>query len=309
MNEPSANKQQLHLLDYFRVVRVRWPIMLVIFLLVVVTATAITLLLPKQYQSTALIQVQQNADLEIFQQRGIQGQSDPRFTTTQFEIIQSKEVLNPVIEKLDLVNKWAERYEIKSRELIYKKLKKMMTLEEERNTDLISISILSPDRKEAADIANAIADSYQQARIREQQSWVSKSLSTLQGEVEKQRTKTENLRTLAAADRVKYQIYDLNPESVEDPMQANERVLMSVEEEVSTQRLKTATMSAKYDEISKMTDDQIMRSIATLEVEDQTILQILPLYQEAASEEARLIKAGYGANHPMVQSQTAKKDT
>ena len=216
---------------------------------------------------------------------------------------------NPVIEKLDLVNKWAERYEIKSRELIYKKLKKMMTLEEERNTDLISISILSPDRKEAADIANAIADSYQQARIREQQSWVSKSLSTLQGEVEKQRTKTENLRTLAAADRVKYQIYDLNPESVEDPMQANERVLMSVEEEVSTQRLKTATMSAKYDEISKMTDDQIMRSIATLEVEDQTILQILPLYQEAASEEARLIKAGYGANHPMVQSQTAKKDT
>jgi capsular exopolysaccharide synthesis family protein len=308
MNEPPANKQ-LHLLDYLRVVRVRWPIMLVIFLLVVVTATTITFLLPKQYESTALIQVQQNADLEIFQQRGMQGQSDPRFTTTQFEIIQSKEVLNPVIEKLDLVTKWAERYEIKSRELIYKKLKKMMSLEEERNTDLISISVLSPDRKEAADIANAIADSYQQARIKEQQSWVSKSLSTLQGEVEKQRTKTENLRTLAAADRVKYQIYDLNPESVEDPMQANERVLMSVEEEVSTQRLKTAAMSAKYEEISKMTDDQIMRSIATLEVEDQTILQILPLYQEAASEEARLIKAGYGANHPMVQSQTAKKDT
>jgi capsular exopolysaccharide synthesis family protein len=308
MNEPSTNKQ-LHLLDYFRVIRVRWPIMLVIFLLVVITATAITLLLPKQYESTALIQVQENADLEIFQQRGLQGRSDPRFTTTQFEIIQSKEVLNPVIEELGLANKWAERYEIKSRELIYRKLKKMMTLQEERNTDLISISVLSPDKKEAADIANAIADSYQQARIREQQSWVTKSLSTLQGEVEKQRTKTENLRTEAAKDRVKYGIYDLNPESVEDPMQANERVLMSVEEEVSTQRLKTATMSAKYDEISKMTDDQIMRSIATLEVEDQTILQILPLYQEAASEEARLIKAGYGANHPMVQAQTAKKDT
>ncbi len=308
MNESPASKQ-LHLLDYFRVIRVRWPIIVVIFLLVVVTTAAITFLLPKQYQSTALIQVQQNADLEIFQQGGMRGSTDPRFTTTQFEIIQSKEVLNPVIEKLELAAKWGERYEIKSRELIYKKLKKMMTLEEERNTDLISITILSPDKKEAADIANGIADSYQQARIREQQSWVTKSLSTLEAEVEKQRTKTERLRALAAENRIKFGINDLNPESVEDPMQANERVLMSVEEEVSTQRLKTAAWRAKYEQISKMTDDQIMRSIATLEVEDQTILQILPLYQEAASEEARLIKGGYGLKHPMVQSQTAKKET
>ncbi|MDD5200563.1 MAG: polysaccharide biosynthesis tyrosine autokinase [Terrimicrobiaceae bacterium] len=306
MNEPPVNK--LHLLDYLRVVRVRWPIMLVIFLLVVVTTATITFLLPKQYESTALIQVQQNADFEIFQQGGLKG-TDPRFTTTQFEIIQSKEVLQPVIEKLNLAAKWAERYEIKSRELIYKKLKKMMSLEEERNTDLISISILSPDKQEAADIANGIADSYQQARIHEQQSWVSKSLSTLEAEVEKQRTKTEKLRTVAAENRVKFGINDLNPESVEDPMQANERVLMSVEEEVSTQRLKTAAWAAKYDQISKMSDDQIMASIATLEVEDQTIHQILPLYQEAASEAARLIKGGYGLNHPMVQSQTAKKET
>jgi capsular exopolysaccharide synthesis family protein len=306
MNEPAS--QKLHLLDYLRVVRVRWPIMLVIFLLVVVTATIITLLLPKQFESTALIQVQQNADFEIFQQGGFKG-SDPRFTTTQFEIIQSKEVLNPVIEKLGLAQRWAERYEIKTKDLIYRKLKKMMTLEEERNTDLISITILSPDKKEAADMANGIADSYQQARIREQQSWVSKSLSTLEAEVEKQRTKTEKLRDLAAGLRVKSGINDLNPESVEDPMQANERVLMSVEEEVSAQRLKTAAWAAKYDQISKMSDEQIMASIATLEVEDDTIKTILPLYQEASSEEARLIKGGYGAEHPMVKSQTAKKNT
>jgi capsular exopolysaccharide synthesis family protein len=307
MNEPTPS-QKLHLLDYLRVVQVRWPIILVIFLLVLITTCAITFLLPKKYESTALIQVQENANFEIFQQGGYYRGNDPRFTSTQFEIIQSKEVLQPVVEKLDLANKWRERYDITSKELIYKKLMRMMTLKEERNTDLISISVLSPDRKEAADIANAIASSYQQARIREQQSWVGKSLATLRDEVEKQRQKAESLRKQADAMRVKYNINDLNPESVEDPLQAGDKVLLSVEEEVSTQRLKAATLRAKYEQLMGMSDDEIMRSIATLDVQDQTILEILPRYQEAASEEARLIKSGYGPTHPMVSAQTAKKE-
>jgi hypothetical protein len=33
-----------------------------------------------------------------------------------------------------------------------------------------------------------------------------------------------------------------------------------------------------------MTDDQIMRSIRALDIEDPTILQVLPAYQEAVSE-------------------------
>jgi capsular exopolysaccharide synthesis family protein len=307
MNEPAATNK-LHLLDYLRVVQVRWPIILVIFLLVVITTGAITFLLPKKFESTAVIQVQENADFEIFQQGGYRAGGDPRFTSTQFEIIQSDKVLKPVVEKLDLARKWRERYDITSEELIYTKLKKMMSLEEERNTDLISISVLSTDKAEACDIANAIAESYQQARILEQQSWVSKSLSTLRDEVEKQRTKAEGLRRTADEMRVKFGINDLNPESVEDPMQADDKVLMSVEQEVSDQRLKVATLRAKYEQLTAMSDDEIMRSIATLSVQDQTILEILPRFQEAASEEARLVKSGYGLKHPMVAAQTAKKE-
>jgi len=306
MQQPK--EQQVHLFDYLKVLQIRWPIILLIFLLVVITTGAITFMLPKQYQSTALIQVQENADFEIFQQ-GRGATFDPRFTTTQFEIIQSKKILWPVIEQLGLAQKWGERYEIKSEEVLLRKLQSIMTLQEVRNTDLISISVLSTDAQEAADIANAIAKEYQQARIAEQQTWASKSLATLKEEVEKQRTRTEDLRKAAADIRVKYQINDLNPETVEDTMQATERVLLDVEQQVSTQRLQTATLRAKFEQLSRMTDDQIMRSIATLDINDQTILQILPLYQEAASEEARMLNGGLGKNHPSVRAQKAKKDT
>lgn len=307
--QQPQQEQSLHLFDYLRVIQVRWPIILLIFLLVLITTGAITFLMPKQYESTALIQVQENANFEIFQQGGRAQGLDPRFTTTQFEIIKSSEILRPVIERLGLTQRWGERYELRSPELIYRKLQSMMTLREVRNTNLISISILSPDATEAAEIANAVATEYQQARIRESQQWASRSLASLESEVEKQRRRTDELRNAAAEIRLEYGITDLNPESVEETMQPIERVLLSVEEEVSNQRLRTSSLRARYEQLSRMTDDQIMRSIATLEIQDQTILQILPLYQEAASEEARMLSAGLGRRHPNVAAQRAKKDT
>ncbi len=306
LSSNPADSQQLHVFDYLRIVTIRWPIILVIFLLVVISTGAITFLLPKQYEATALIQVQQNADLEIFQSRTGGASFDPRFASTQFEIIKSQQILEPVIAKLELAKRWQERYEIQSPELIRRKLNSMVTLREVRNTDLISISALSPSKEEAAELANTIAEEYQQARVREQQEWVSRSLLTLQDEVEKQRRKTEDLRQKAARIRVEFAINDLNPESSEGEMQVNEQVLLNVERDVATQRLETAALRAKYRQLSQMSDSEIMRSVATLEIEDSTILQILPLYQESASEEASLLNQGLGESHPIVKSQRAK---
>lgn len=302
---PTSENQQHHIFDYLRVISVRWPVVVLVFLLVSVSATVITLLMPKKYESRALIQVQQNADFDIFQANRVQG-NDPRFTTTQFEIIESKEILNPVIEKLGLEAKWRDRFEIRSKEMIYRKLLRMITPEELRNTDLISISVLSEDREEAAAIANAVAEEYQEARIREQQQWTEKSLSSLQGELTKLRDKTENLRKVAMEIRIKNGIYDLNAEGEEEAIQAPDKNMLSVEEQVVSQRLKVASDRAKLKQLDTLSDDQIMRAIETLEISDQTITAVLPSYLEATSEEARLIKAGYGANHPMVKAQTAK---
>ncbi len=51
-----------------------------------------------------------------------------------------------------------------------------------------------------------------------------------------------------------------------------------------------------------------MRSLTTLEIEDPSITQLLPQYQEAASEEARMLNAGLGPNHPNVKALRAKKE-
>lgn len=308
MTNNDSGELKLHFLDYWRVIRVRLPLIILVFLLVVITAAVVTHFMPKQYQSAVTMQIKQSDTLmKVFNREGGMG-FDPRFLTTQFEIIQRKEMLYPVIDSLGLEQRWRTAYGLASREQAYIKLRGMIDVREIRNTELIQIGVMSTDPKEAAEIANRIADEYQRKRIEDQQQLVSRSLTQLQDEVAKQRKKVEDLRNEAAKIRTENKIQDLNPDSVQDPRDAANDVLLAVEQQVSSERLRVSSLRAKYDQISKLTDDQVMRSITTLEVQDPAITQILPQYQEASSEEARMLQSGLGLNHPTVKSLRAKKE-
>jgi len=309
MNKEESNELQLHFLDYWRVIRIRLPLIVLVFLLVVITTGVVTYFLPKQYESSVTMQINQNDTyLKVFDDRGGGGGFDPRFITTQFEIIQRKEILYPVIEALGLEQKWKKLYGIVGKEQTVFRLRKMIDVREIRNTELIQISVLDQDKNEASEIANRIAEEYQRRRIGEQQGTVNRSLIQLKDEVAKQSRRVDELRAEAQKIRIENEIQDLNPDSVVDPMQAANEVLLSVEQQVSTERLRLSSLRAKYEQISKLTDDQIMRSISTLDVQDPTIIQMLPQYQEVASEEARLLNSGLGSNHPTVKSMRAKKE-
>ena len=310
--EPSTVQEaKLHFLDYWRVIRLRLPIIILAFLLVVVTAGVTTYFMPRIFQSNVIIEVEQNEQkIRIFGD-GYQGGMgmDPRFATTQFQIIQRKEMLYPVIDSMNLLQKWGEAYGVRTKEQAYFKLRGMIDVREVRNTNLLQISVESTDPQEASDLANTIAREYQRKRIEEQQKTLSLSLSTLEEEVEKQRRKVDEASNKMGRLRSELGIVDLNPDSMEDPLSAQHSVLVNQEALVSEARLKASTLRAKYEEIEKLTGDELMRSLPTLEIQDQTIQQVLPLYQEISSELARALQSGLGARHPTILSQRAKKAT
>ena len=307
----AVQEAKLHFLDYWRVIRLRLPIIVLTFLLVVITAGITTYFLPRQYQSNVIIEVEQNDQkIRIFRD-GYEGGMglDPRFATTQFQIIQRKEMLYPVIDNLKLVEKWAESYGVRTREEAYFKLRSMIDVREVRNTNLLQIGVESTDPKESADLANSIANEYQRKRIDEQQKILSRSLATLEDEVGKQRKKVEETNAEMSRIRTELGITDLNPDSMEDPLQAQEKVLLDQEAIVSEARVKAGTLRTKYEEIEKLSGDDLMRALPTLEIQDQTVAQILPQYQETDSELARALQSGLGRRHPTIQSLSAKKAT
>ncbi len=149
--------------------KVFFKVFVAVFLIVVITSVAITFVLPESYASTCRIKVEKDAV------DGLNGNTatasmvpfDPYFIQTTIEIMQSQFVLSNVIASLDLNTKWGKKYNngdaLKTAETM-KILKTRMNLAPVVNTKLVSITVYDEDNKEAAQIANAVAESYRDYR-------------------------------------------------------------------------------------------------------------------------------------------------
>src|SRR5208282_1262276 len=101
-NQP-APEASLHFLDYWRIIRIRKTVIIAVFLLVAITATVVTFILPESYSSTTRMQVDPDInDIHGFTDTQSYLPYDPYFIQTAFEIIQDQVVLGQVIENLNL---------------------------------------------------------------------------------------------------------------------------------------------------------------------------------------------------------------
>src|SRR5438874_6120762 len=100
----QSDEVKLHFLDYWRVVRIRWPLVLLAFLLVLITAAIVTYFQPREYQSSIFIEVRSTAQNPRIFATGDPNIPihDPQLAPTVFQIIQRTGVLYPVIEELKL---------------------------------------------------------------------------------------------------------------------------------------------------------------------------------------------------------------
>jgi len=161
---------KLHFLDYWRVVRIRWPLVLLAFLLVLVTAAVITYFQPREYQSFVFIEVRSTAENPRIFGQGDPNLPihDPQLAPTVYQVIQRTGILYPVIEQLKLQEKWGRDGRRPSREAAYQILRHKLDVDEVRNTDLLQISVFDPNPQLAADIANKIVSVYQDRRVEEE---------------------------------------------------------------------------------------------------------------------------------------------
>lgn len=187
-NTVATPEARLHFLDYWRVIRIRKAIIITVFLITAIIATAVTFILPESYASTARIKVENDGGIVSGMGNSPAATSygyDPYFIQTTFEIMQSQLVLSNVIAAMNLNVEWGKKYfngeTLKTTETM-EILKGRMSLAPVRNTKLISITVFSDDRKEAADLANTIAEAYRVYRIETIQQKLSTGLDVLQSQ-------------------------------------------------------------------------------------------------------------------------------
>jgi capsular exopolysaccharide synthesis family protein len=190
----APQETKLHFLDYWRIIRIRKTVILAVFLLVVITATLVTFILPESFASTARIKIERDQnDIAGMSSPGLMAGYDPYFIQTEFELIQSEVILKPVVERLNLNVEWGKKYNAGSGPLKTEEsmglLKSRMDLRPVRNTSLIEIRVLSEKAEDAAKYAQTIAEVYQKHRLEQWRNRTLEGVNVLKENFDEQEAK------------------------------------------------------------------------------------------------------------------------
>src|ERR1039458_2978419 len=208
-NQP-APEASLHFLDYWRIIRIRKTVIIAVFLLVVITATVVTFILPESFVGTARVNVQhEGSDIPSMANGNSIGAFgvDPYFIQTELEIMQSQKLLKEVVEKLNLNEKWGTKFHGGERlttpeAIAY--LKGQMRLDPSRGTSLIEIKAYSDNPAEAADLANTIAEAYRDYRLERSRGKTEQGIKALEQELVKQQKELSDAQ--AEVDRLRKEL-------------------------------------------------------------------------------------------------------
>ncbi|MGD0538377.1 MAG: polysaccharide biosynthesis tyrosine autokinase [Verrucomicrobiota bacterium] len=283
---------QAHFLDYWRIIRIRKTVIIAVWLLVVLTTVAVTLVLKPSYRSVATISVEKDTkDVDPLMRQQVQQGFDPYFLATEFEKIQSKAVLYPVIRDNNLRNKWAARYnetQDLSEQETFNILLHSLDVRQSRNTSLIEIRVLDEDKVEAAKLANDIAESYKNFRKKGREGMSKEGIAVLQEQLAQQTGEVTNLQARVNDLRI-----DLGISESADPATptyqasiAREQV-SSIAQQLESARTEYVLYNTKLQELTKLDRASLRKAVLTVILGEQLLQERL---NELAIVEQNLAK-------------------
>jgi len=303
---PSSNEASFHVNDLWRVIKNRWPTSTTILVLVLGTGFVVTKLQPKIYESSVVLRVEKEGkDLQVFQ-ASFEG-FDPVFFQTEFEMIQSKKVLYPVIEKLSIAKRFCQEMELPDGSItddqafqLFRKTK--LKVQPFRNTKLIEVVCQSTKPDEAALFANSVADAYEDVRRSEITGRSDAGLKALSGEVEKQKelvsaaaAQVEKLRRELKIDELPGSTAQVQSTTLGD------QEIQRKESQLSELRADMISRKVRLEKVADLSIEQLESTLPALNLEDATTASTKQQHLQALQNVAMMQKQGYGKKHPEMQ--------
>lgn len=300
---PNAhqNEASLHAVDYWQVIKNRYGVILLTLLLVFMTASVITYVMPKRYESYATIEVKPR-EQTIDPLGGLMRTSGPTMTAqffgTEFEKIKSRNSLARVIDNLDLVNKWGV-----DRETVLAILKGIVNTQNIRGTDLIQIRVRHTNKEDARDITAEVARSYKEYRTDLEGKSIEIGINELRKAVREQEDKVEERRKiLTTISRTKDIIYYGDREmmgqgGLDEDSEAIYTLNMYNQLEGEKMQLEAQIQSLlKYD------SEALLIYASGLDLPDNIIKTLYPQYLELKRQIEGQKASGLGNRHPTIVS-------
>ena len=307
--------QTLHFNEYFKVIRNRLWVIFTIFLLTVLSGTYVTNeVIQKKYTASAQIQIGPDKDPSVPTFVGGAQNFDPTKFQSEFEVMQSPDVLMPIINKLGLDKVWAKRkfngaVDTLPPEVALDYMKNVLKLDFKRGTNIIIIDVSSEIPQEAADIANALADFYKTKRDIELAQQTTRGSDSVREQIAQQQKIVDDKRALVdqlKADAEAHGV-DINPTSA-GTTERNERDLDSAKTALLTAKQDASARKTLLDKVINLPDDQFISTLIGLQRNIPEISNLRSEQFRIETDKQNLLKDGFEVNHPRVMSLQAEYD-
>ena len=227
----ASPESRLHFLDYWRIIRIRKIIIISVFFITTIIATLVTFMMKPAYSSSAQMKIEADVVSDISTFNGGAGDYapyDPYFMETELKVIQGDVVLRKVVEALNLDVEWGKKFNtdgspLKTTDTI-ELLRHYISLDADRNTKLIDVTVYNEDPKLAAQLANTIVEAYKNYRLEQHKDQMEGGIKMLQEDYEVEESKITSMQSNVDQLRDEYKIHDFGQSAEPTPTITAERM-------------------------------------------------------------------------------------
>ncbi|HEX2750438.1 MAG TPA: polysaccharide biosynthesis tyrosine autokinase, partial [Verrucomicrobiales bacterium] len=306
----QITETKMHALDYWQVIRNRWGVILLTFFLITLASLVIIALLDKKFagQTKFVINVSSAPNLfETAEQDNMRNRSG-NWLETQFKGILSRDTLNRVVKNLNLESEWGV-----SADECASKLERMIEADQERGTEIVTITGWSTKAAEAASIANGVRVAYEERRTAMEVERVNRLTQNTDAQITRQVGIVETARLHMMDVMKKHNIVDVAPLSngfqmtgVQTPgimhMEDARRNQTTLEQEVSK-------LTTQLEALLLLKGDRLISGFQELNVQNSTITKLFPEYQTELAQLRSASASGFGPRHPKIVALTISTQT
>ena len=228
------------------------------------------------------------AVLQVVPEKGATAAARTAYIVTQAELARGREVLERVAAGLGLAAKW----ELEDPAEVLARLSLMVSSARVGESDLVEIAVEGPEPQEAADIANAAAESFAEWRREVELGEVEQALDRLEAERAAQEVKLEESRRRMLELMEKNAIIDLGAGTGDDGGAAAE----------------VAQLRAVLRALDELEGDDLIRAAAELGGQGLTLTENYPEYLDLRIQERALLEGGLGTRHPKVVATSRSRE-
>lgn len=295
----NTSDAALHAVDYWQILKNRYGIILLTFILVVLTAAVITYVMPKKYEATAVIQVNPLGSKNQVMSGAASPLMTRQFFGTQFKIIESEENLKRAAERCQLPEKMGVT--IDDAALV---LQKGLSTRQERGTDMIEISLrmTKENREYVKPLTEAVAVAYSELRTNQEVKRREQTRYELEKKIQKQEDIVEDYRNRLLQFSTETGIIYFDRNNSGGTTDTVRRGLV-IQEQLYDEAIKERDeLELQVKNIIGLDDDSLISHVAGLNRPESAIVQrTYEQYLEEKRERSGMLAQGLGENHPQIK--------